>query len=95
MLTPEGQDSPSNFMPTISSDPIVDIFSDFPLQAYNFFPSATDFASRSLEAELNVGAKADPFYTQTLRANYDSSYLALGFAKPTEDFECLVGAFSG
>ncbi len=82
MMMPSGASSPvMPFLTPMSSDGISDAFVTDSNSIFNMFPSVANFSSRFLEAKMNVvsnyGAE-----TTALRANYDSSFMTIGFAKP-------------
>jgi hypothetical protein len=81
MSMPTGGDSPTkSFMPPLSSTEVSDSFLDLPIGPINLFAGVTDFSSRFLESSLIVPS-AYGFNDTSLRANYDSSYLTIGFLK--------------
>jgi hypothetical protein len=85
MQMPTGGNSPSTmFMPTISSEEVATNFTSNLDGIFNIFPNVTDFSNRFLEATLNVPS-AYGSQDAALRANYDSSFLTIGFLKPATD----------
>lgn len=79
MQMPAGGDSPYvNFMPLLTDDSITNLFKDLPIAPLNLFANATKYEDRFLETTLTVPSSlgSNEF---ALRANYDSSYMALGF----------------
>ncbi|MEZ0390954.1 MAG: hypothetical protein ACAH59_01980 [Pseudobdellovibrionaceae bacterium] len=84
MQMPASGDSPTvNFMPMISTSAVADAFKTATTTPQNLFPNALEFSERFLETSLIVPS----IYGNNdwaLRANYDASYLAIGFAKKAE-----------
>lgn len=87
MLLPSGeQTAVQSLMAPLTSSGVVDVFKSGVTTPVHAFPNVADFSSRFLEGQMIVPSA---YGTQTLalRANYDSSYLALGFAKDSENAE--------
>lgn len=83
MSLPSGSASPTtSFMPVLSSSAVASAFISSPGDVINIFPEATDFSNRFLETSVIVPSA---YGTQdaALRANYDSSFLTLGFLNPS------------
>ncbi len=81
MPMPSGGNSPTaKFLAPISSQEIVDQYVGTPTGVFNLFPNVTNFYSRFLESSLMVPS-ALGVADAALRANYDSSFLALGFVQ--------------
>jgi hypothetical protein len=68
------------FLTPLASPEMVTQFSETPTGVFNLFPNVTDFYSRFLETNLMVPS-ALGVADAALRANYDSSFLTLGFAQ--------------
>jgi hypothetical protein len=82
MQMPGGGNSPTmNFLTDVSSDGIVQQFVDSPNGVFNMFPQVPDFYSRFLQGQLVIpSALGAP--DAALRANYDSSFMSIGFVLP-------------
>jgi len=95
MPLPSGSASPTvSLLQPISAPALGESFVDLPVGPLNTFPNAPDFASRFLEKSLIVPSVYGA-YDQALRANYDSSYLALGFASTAGEQAGVALASSG
>jgi len=81
MPMPNGSPSPVvNFLAPVSDAEVVNQFVEAPTSTFNAFPNVIDFYSRFLEAKMLIPS-ALGVADAALRANYDSSFLAVGFAK--------------
>ncbi len=85
MAMPSGDDSPTmNFMPAVSSEAIAAAFVRSPGEVLSHFPEAVEFQDRFLETSLVVPSSYGA-QDSALRANYDSSFLTLGFLMPAPE----------
>jgi hypothetical protein len=90
MTLATGGASPTvNFLAPVSDAEIASQFVETSDGMFNLFPNVSDFYSRFLEAKVLVPSSLGA-YDAALRANYDASFLALGFVK--EDSNDLISA---
>ncbi len=81
MMMPNGGASPTkNFMAPLATQELVDQFAETPTGVFNLFPNVTDFYSRFLETQILVPSALGAT-DAALRANYDTSFLTIGFAQ--------------
>lgn len=95
MTLPNGSLAPSAmFLQPVSSPLMAENFLDLPTGPLNIFANAPDFSSRFLETSLIVPSTYG-VPDLALRANYDASYMALGFVNTSGDTAGVALAASG
>jgi hypothetical protein len=89
MQMPSGGNSPSaSFLTALSDDKIVARFGESLSTSFHVFPEVVETQGRFLDARMIVPSALGA-NEAALRANYDASYLAVGFAK--EGADVLIG----